>query len=404
MQTNLIIREKYLERINRFRDQSIIKVITGQRRAGKSFILKTFMEDLQKKQIKPENILYINKEDLAFDFIKTYQELAKYVEEKSKKANKKQKIYLIIDEVQEIFEFEKALRSFLLNEQYDLYISGSNSEIVSSELASFLSGRFIEIYVTTLDYAEFLLFANLSDNIESLEKYLKYGGLPFIHRFTLNDELVFTYAKNIYNTILLKDVIQKYEIRNVQFLEKLIYFLCNNIGSIFSANAISKYLKSEGLAISPNLVLDYLKSLSASYFIHETNRYDLLGKKIFKLNSKFYLNDLGIRNSLIGFSETNLHQLMENIVYLHLLGNEYRVFVGVLGDKEIDFVAIKNNQTIYIQVALTAQNKQTQEREFGNLLKIQDNFEKIVVTMDPITLDYKGIKHFKLSDFLLNFK
>lgn len=404
MKNEIVIRKKYINRINKFRDQPIIKVITGQRRSGKSFVLKAFINILKKDKVLAKNIIYINKEDLKFDFLATYKELDKYIKKAGSRADKNKKIYLIVDEVQEIKDFEKTIRSFALKDRYDIYISGSNSEIISSELATYLSGRYIEIYISPLDYLEFLMFSELEDNNDSLNKYIKYGGLPFIHRAELNDDLVYTYTKNIYNTILLKDVVKKFEIRNVQFLEKLVSFLCNNIGYIFSANSISKFLKSEGIKVSPSVILDYLKSLCSSYFIHEAKRYDLKGKKIFKLNSKFYINDIGIRNSIVGFNETNINQLIENIVYLHLLSHEYEVFVGVLGSKEIDFVAMKNNQVKYIQVALTALSKKTQAREFGNLLQIDDNFEKIVVTLDQIRSDIKGVKHFKLNEFLINFK
>ena len=404
MKEKIVNRKKYIKRLNKFRDQPIIKVITGQRRSGKSFILKDFINILKKDKISAKNIIYINKEDLKFDFIETYGDLSKYINKASKNSDKRKKIYLIIDEVQEIKGFEKTIRSFALESDYDIYISGSNSEIVSSELATYLSGRFIEIYISPLDYSEFLMFSGLEDSINNLNKYIKYGGLPFIHRAELSDDLVYTYTKNIYNTILLKDVVKKFEIRNIQLLEKLVSFLCNNIGYIFSANSISKFLKSEGIKVSPSVILDYLKSLGSSYFIHEAKRYDLKGKKIFKLNSKFFINDIGIRNSIVGFNEAAINQLIENIVYLHLRSHEYEVFVGVLGDKEIDFVVMKNNQVKYIQVALTVLNKKTQAREFGNLLKINDNYEKVVVTLDQVGSEIKGIKHLRLNDFLINFK
>ena len=400
MNEKIIKRKKYINRINRFRDKPIIKVITGQRRVGKSFILKSIMADLRKKGVLNENIIYLNKEDLQYDYIVSYKELHKHIEEKRKKANKSRKVYLFIDEIQEIEKFEKAVRSYALDKKFDIYITGSNSKIISSELSSFLSGRFIEINIFPLDYNEFLKFSNLKNSQSNLEKFIKYGGMPFIHNTELKDELVYTYAKNVFNTILLKDVVKKFEIRNIQFLEKLTAFLCNNIGYIFSANSISKYLLNDNVKITPGVILDYLHALSSSYFIHEIKRFDLKGKKVFKSNSKFYINDIGIRNAIVGYDESFVNQLIENIVCLHLLSNEYKVYVGLIGDKEIDFVAVKNKQIKYIQVALTVQDKKTREREFGNLLKIDDNYEKIVVSMDPISSDYKGIKHYKLGDFL----
>jgi hypothetical protein len=401
---NLIDRKKYTTQINKFRDKPIIKVITGQRRVGKSFVVKSLIENLKKSKVSLKNIIYINKEDLKFDFIKDYRDLAKYIKKEATKAGKSRKIYLFIDEVQEIAGFEKAVRSFAIRDQFDIYITGSNSKIISSELATYLSGRYIEIHVSPLDYSEFLTFSNLPKDLDSLRKYLKYGGMPFIHRSELTEEMVYTYTKNIYNTILLKDVVEKFEIRNVQFLEKLVSFLCENIGYIFSANSISDYLKSEKIKIAPSVVIDYLEAVRSSYLVHEVKRYDLKGKKIFKTNSKFYINDIGIRNAIIGYSESSVNQLVENTVFMHLLSGGYKVYVGTLGEKEVDFVAIKDEKTAYIQVTLTIRNRETHKREFGNLIFIGDNYEKIVVSLDPITADYKGIKHYRLDDFLINFK
>lgn len=400
----IIKRKKYIERINRFQDKSIIKVITGQRRVGKSFMLKSIISDLQKKGVPIKNIIYLNKEELQYDYIVSYKELHKYIETRFQKTNKSKKVYLFIDEIQEIEKFEKAIRNYALDEKFDIYITGSNSKIISSELSSFLSGRFVEINISPLDYPEFLRFSNLENSKNNLEKFIKYGGMPFIHHSELNDDLVYTYTKNIYNTILLKDVIKKFEIRNIQFLEKLVVFLCNNIGYIFSANSISKYLLNDNVKVTPSVILDYLNALRSSYFIHEAKRFDLKGKKVFKQNSKFYINDIGIRNAIVGYDESFVNQLIENVVYMHLLSNEYDVYVGLLGDKEIDFVAIKNKQIKYIQVALTVQDKKTRDREFGNLLRIDDNYEKIVVTMDQMSANYKGVKHWTLNDFLEKIK
>lgn len=400
MLDSVIKRKKYLKRIYAFKDQNIIKVITGQRRVGKSYILKSIINDLKDEKVKDRNIFYLNKEDLHFDDIKNYKDLDRIVKEKYKKALKSKKFYLFVDEIQEIEFFEKAIRSFLLNKNFDIYISGSNSTIISSELSTFLSGRYIEIDVYPLDYGEFRQFSGLENNDETLKKYIQFGGLPFIHHGELSDNLVYTYTKNIYNTILLRDVVKKFEIRNVALLEKLVVFLCANIGYEFSANSISKYLKNEGVKVTPSVLIDYLHALKSSYFIHELKKYDLKGKRVFKQNSKYYINDLGIKNSITGYDESFVNQLMENIVCLHLMSHGYQVYTGILGDKEIDFVVMKNKKIKYIQVALTVQGKKTQEREFGNLLKIDDNYEKIVITMDPVVMSYKGIKHFRLIDFV----
>lgn len=396
----IIKREKYINKIYKFKNKPIIKVITGQRRVGKSFILKNIINDLLKNSVSRNNIIYINKEDLQFDDIIGYKELDRYLKEQNKKTNKAQKIYILIDEVQEIKEFEKTVRSYGLDGKFDIYITGSNSEIISSEISSLLGGRYAETYVSPLDYNEFLKFSDLQNNEENLAKYIKYGGMPFIHHSELNDDLVYTYTKNIYNTILLKDVIKRYEIRNINFLERLVIFLCNNLSYPLSANSISKYMKNERMKIAPSVILDYLNGLRSCYFVHEVKKFDLKGKRVFKQNSKYYLNDIGIRNAIVGYDESSINQMIENVVFLHLQGQEYDVYTGILGENEIDFVAMKGDLIKYIQVALTVQNKETKEREFGNLAKIEDNYEKIVVTADPLVKNYRGIKHIKLADFL----
>jgi len=399
MLNKIIKRKKYLSRIYRFKDKNIIKVITGQRRTGKSFILKSIINDLR-RQAPGRNIIYLNKEDLKFDYIIDYKGLDNFIKDRYKKSDKSKKVYLLIDEVQEIKEFERTIRSYALNKKFDIYITGSNSKIISSELSTLLGGRYIETYIAPLDYNEFLEFSGLESSPESIEKFIRYGGLPFIHNAPLNDELVFTYAKNVFNTILLKDVIKKFEIRNISLLEKLAAFLCNNIGYEFSASSISKYLKNEGIKVTPSVILNYLHALKSSYFVHEVKRYDLKGKKIFKQNSKYYVNDIGVRNSITGVDKASINQIIENIVYMQLMSGGYEVYTGALGKREIDFVAIKNNKVKYIQVALAVQDAKVREREFGNLLKIRDNFEKIVVSMDPLVSGYQGIEHIKLVDFL----
>jgi hypothetical protein len=404
MREKIFKRQKYLQKLNQFKDKPIIKVITGQRRVGKSYILKSFIQELKKKGILAKNIIYINKEDLKFDQITDYQSLNNYINQKLKTIKNKRRIYLFIDEVQEIKDFEKTIRSVALKSRFDIYISGSNSTIISSELSSMLGGRYIEIYVSSLDFKEFCKFMKLKDKKTAFNKYLHFGGMPFLHNLELKDDLVFTYTKNVYNSILLRDIIKKFEIRNINFLEKLISFLSNNIGCIFSANSISKYLKSQKIKITPAVIIDYLEALKASFFIQEAKRFDLEGKRVFKSNSKYYINDIGIRNALVGYGETKMNQLIENIVYLNLKSHGYEVYVGVLEDKEIDFIAKKEGKIKYLQVTLNLSKEETFQREFGNLIEIKDNYEKIVISTDPITKDYKGVKHLNIVDFLNNLK
>jgi len=311
------------------------------------------------------------------------------------------KNYIFIDEIQDIDGFEKALRSLKSSEKYDIYCTGSNSNLLSGELATYLSGRYIEIQVFGLSYREFLIFHKLENKQESLLKYIKYGGLPYLMHLELDDLIVYDYLKNVYNTILYKEVVSRYKIRNPAFLENLVEYLAENTGSIVSAKKISDFLKSQKINISPNIVLNYLSFLSNAFFIFKTVRSDIQGKKIFEINDKYYFEDIGLRHSVIGYKQVDINKVLENLVFLHLRVLGYKVFVGQLGNKKIDFVCEKQGEKIYIQVAylITEQNK---EREFGNLLSIKDNYPKFVISMDEFISNnkYKGIKHIHIRDFL----
>lgn len=393
-----IKRKLYIDRLKPYIGKSIIKVIIGQRRVGKSFLLFQIMDELIARDCKKENIIYINKEKLEFDQIRDYKDLVLYVKNKAKK-NKIKAIF--IDEIQDIKFFEKALRHWHAEGKYDIYCTGSNANLLSGELATFLSGRFIEIEVFSLSYIEFLDFHKLKSGKESLFKYIRYGGLPYLINLELNDLVVFDYLKNIYSTIVLKDVVARFGVRNVFFLEKLIEYLADNIGSIVSAKKISDFLKSQKIKISSQVVLNYLSNLIAAFIVFKVSRADIRGKKIFEINDKYYFEDLGLRNSLIGYNLEDIGKVLENLVYIHLRINGFTVFVGQLDEKEIDFVAEKNGEKIYIQVAYLIINKETRKREFGNLLAIKDNYPKIVVSMDDIAGGkYKGIKHINIIDFL----
>ncbi len=391
-----IKRPIYLDRVEPFIDKDIIKVIIGQRRVGKSYLLFQIM-DLIKQKHKKANIIYINKELNEFDNIKNYQDLLNYIKEKTKT----KKNYVFIDEIQDIEKFEKALRSLKAKKGYDIYCTGSNARLLSGELATFLSGRYIEIKVFGLSYFEFLTFHKLEENQDSFLKFIKYGGLPYLINLKLNDEIVFDYLKSIYNTILLKDVVERYKIRNIYFLESLISYLADNVGSLVSSKKISDFLKSQKINISPNIVLDYLLFLINAFFVFKVLRTDIQGKKIFEINDKYYFEDLGLRHSITGYKQIDINKIMENLVFLHLQILGYKVTIGQLKNKEVDFVCEKQNKKIYIQVAylITDENK---KREFGNLLAIQDNYPKIVISSDEMIdkSDYKGIKHINIRDFL----
>ena len=394
-----ISRPIYLNRVKPFIGKNLIKCFTGQRRVGKSYLLFQLM-DLIKEKDSDAKILYINKEDLVFAFIKNAEDLNNYI---LKNKSVENKTYVFIDEIQDIANFEIALRSLLLDENLDLYCTGSNANLLSGDIAGYLSGRAIEITVHSLSYQEFLIFHQLADSSQALENYLKYGGLPYLKHLPFEDNIIFEYLKNIYSTILFRDVINRYAVRNTVFLEQLIFFLASNTGSIFSAKKISDFLKSQKINIAPNQVQLYIHQLVNAFLIHRVKRYDIEGKRLFEIGEKYYFENLGIRNALWGYRLEDRGKIMENVVYNHLLTQDYSVEIGVLGEKEIDFIAGKNGEKIYIQVALSLLEEKTIKREFGNLQKIKDNYPKMVVTMDSFSGNsVDGIKILDLRSFLNN--
>lgn len=392
-----IKRPEYLNKAMRYLDKNLIKVFTGQRRIGKSYLMLQVIDEI--KLADPEaNIIFIDKELYEYEFIKTADHLVSYVNEKleTDKSN-----YLFIDEVQEIADFEKALRSYLNQGVADIWCTGSNAQILSGELADRLSGRYIEIRIYGLNYVEFLKFHNKKDNADSLNLYMKYGGLPNLINLPLNDDVVFDYLKVINATVLLKDIVKKHNIRNVAMLENLIKFLADNTGSLFSAASISKFLKSQGEKLSPSIISNYLSYITDSYYLIKVPRSDIQGKKIFESNEKYYFEDMGLRNAWIGYQPMHIHKLIENVVLKHLVQQGFEVTVGSVGDREVDFIADKAGDRLYIQCAYLLTDESTREREFGNLLKIKDNYPKMVVSMDePAGGNIQGIEHLHLRKFL----
>lgn len=397
----IVKREDYLKRVLPFIDKNLIKVFTGQRRVGKSYLLFQIMDYLL-EQDPQAALVYINKEDISFSALQTSQNLHDYVlQHKSNTA----KTYVFIDEIQDIENFETALRSLLLHEDLDLYCTGSNAKLLSGDIAGYLSGRAIEIVVYSLSYPEFLVFHSLKDSVQTLELYLRYGGLPYLRNLVLEEAVVFEYLKNIYNTIVYRDIINRFSIRNVSFLEQLVLFLASNIGSLFSAKKISDFLKSQRINMASNQVQTYSDYLVNAFLIHRVSRYDLIGKRIFETGEKYYFENLGIRNALWGYRLEDRGKIMENVVYNHLLFRGYQVQVGNLGSLEIDFVAQRAGEKLYVQVALSINEPQTMEREFGNLKKINDNFPKMVVTLDSFQGNTdEGIIATDLRSFLLTCK
>jgi predicted AAA+ superfamily ATPase len=379
----------------------MIIVLTGQRRVGKSYTLR-MVRDLKAKN-ENNNIIYIDKEKKAFDHIKNYQDLNAYIDAhyQTGKMN-----YILIDEVQEIEEFERTIRSYRTEPDAEVVVTGSNAKMLSKELSTIIGGRYKEIHVQSLSYKEFLQFHDLQDGDDALSKYIQFGGLPGLIRMGLDEDDAIEYQKDVLNTVLLKDVISKNNIRNISFLEKLTNFIADNIGKIISATSISKFMKSQGTNVSPDTIIDYAQYLEDAYIIHKVNRYDIHGKHLFESNDKYYFEDHGLRNAKAeGTREGDIEKLIENIVYQRLISLGYTVNVGQLQAGEIDFVCTKKagTQRIYIQTSYIIADNTTREREFGNLHNIRDNYPKYVVSMTPgVTRnDDNGITHLHLRNFLM---
>ena len=399
MEQLLLERDGYSERIRRMFGRSMVIALTGQRRVGKSSVMKAVIEE--KRQEDNANIIYINKERTEFDDIVTYKDLELYVKERL--MNDKDN-YLFIDEVQEIEEFEKTILDLQAGGTCEIMLTGSNAKMLSGELVTRLRGRYIDYRIRGLNYQEFLSFHNLPDNDDTLGLYLQNGGLPGLRLMGLdNPELVTDYLMNVYNTILLRDIIEREKIRNIPLLKTLVRFLSDNIGKQFSARSISNFLKGQKTDASTNIILSYLDYLCNAHIVDRIERYNIHGKKILEFDNKFYFEDLGIRNIIIGGNRRfDIEKVMENVVYKHLARLGYTVYIGQLQKAEIDFVAENQDGTIYVQVTYLLATEDTVNREFGNLKQIKDNHPKYVVSMDRTygVTNIDGIKHLHLRDFL----
>src|SRR5450759_1409821 len=398
---NIIERKTYTSRVEPFIRKPVIKVFTGQRRVGKSYMLFQLIQRIRNED-PDSNIIYINYEDLRFDFIATASDLVKYIKSKSAKSGIN---YIFIDEIQEIPGFEKAVRSLLIDNKNDIYITGSNAKLLSGEFATFLGGRTIEIRVYSLSYSEFLQFHKHKDAEENLERFFLYGGLPFLVNLRLTDEIVFEYLKNIYNTIIYRDVVTRHNLRNTHFLEQLVRFLADNTGSLFSSKSISDFLKSQKVMIPHNQVQAYTGYLNDAFLVSRVLRYDIQGKRIFETGEKYYFEDIGIRNAIIGYKRGDKANILENIVYNELLFRGFDIKTGWKKDHETDFIATRNNEKIYVQVALILDSEETVKREFGNLLEIEDNYPKMVITADKKYRNtIEGVEHKNIRSFLMEEK
>lgn len=394
-----IIRQAYIDKIEKYLGKETIIVLVGQRRVGKSYMMKTVRD--QKASNPDNNIIYIDKEKREFDSIRNYQDLNQYIDEHfvASKHN-----YILIDEIQDITEFERSIRSFRTEPNTDIIITGSNAKMLNNELSTLIGGRYKEIYIQSLSYEEFLVFHQLPDNDDSLAKYIQYGGLPGLAKIGLEEDDAREYQMDIFHTVLLKDVIMRNRIRNVPFLENLVRFLADNTGKLISANSIAKYMKSQGESITSTVIINYISFLCEAYILHKVNRFDIHGKRIFETNDKFYFEDNGIRNALAGGTrEGDIEKVIENIIYQHLIRLGYQVYVGQLQAGEIDFVCTKpDGQRIYVQDSYIIADMATREREFGNLRAINDNYPKYVISMTPLLTrnDDNGITHLHLRKFL----
>lgn len=398
---DVISRLEYADRVDSWLGKGQIIVLVGQRRVGKSYVMKDFIA--RHKNDENTNIIYIDKEKKDFNFILTSEQLNAYID---KHWDSDCHNYILIDEVQDIEGWEHSVRSYRTEENTDIIITGSNSKMLSGELSTLLSGRYQEIRILPLSYTEFLQFHNLEDSEDALWLYLNYGGLPGLRNVGLgNEDMVNDYLSGVFHTIMLKDVIERHTIRNVVFLNNLIVFMADTVGKLNSASSIAKYMKSQQMEVSTNVVLNYMSYFSEAFLIHQVGRFDLHGKKLLENNEKCYFGDVGLRNWIIGGERNqDMEKILENVVYLHLLRLGYTVQVGQLRIGEIDFVCTKTNQKVYVQVAYLVSNEETMKREFGNLRSIADDYPKYVISATPLLKrsDVEGITHLHIREFLKN--
>ena len=398
----MINRELYINKLLAYKDTEFIKVITGIRRCGKSSLLKIFKDEILKEN-KKANIIYMNFESFEFDDIKNYKEMYDWIKERTKQ---NQKNYILLDEVQRITGWEKVVNALLIDIDSDIYITGSNAYLLSSELSTYLTGRYIEIKVLPLSFKEFLDFTVLEDNISIEDKfieYVKFGGMPGIITIKNESDLYENVIKGIYNTVFMKDVVERNKLVDGSLLEKILKYLMSNIGSQISSKKIADYLTSQGTKITHNTVLNYLQMLENAYIIYKAPRYDIKGKELLKTLEKYYIVDTGIRNVTLGFRNSDFGHIIENIVYFELLRRGYDVTIGKTDALEVDFIATKSNDKKYFQVTYTMLEENVKQCELNSLRQINDNYEKIVLTMDKLynNTSEDGIKIKYLIDWLL---
>lgn len=399
----MIKRDLYLNKILPLIDLDLIKVITGIRRSGKSVMLTFIMEELKNRGVKDSDIIYINFESEQYQNITNKEELNNLILNLTKEKTNRQ--YLFFDEIQKVSSWEISINGFMVDLNCDIYITGSNSNLLSGELATYLTGRYMEIKIYPFSFKEILQLYNEEktetyNEKELFQDYINYGGMPVI--FEMNQNYKLKYLEDLLNSILYKDIMNRYKINNPDLLDRLLRFIIKNVGHTFSANSISKYFKNEGREVLPKTIYNYLIYCENACLIHKVYREDLIGKKILKFNEKFYITDQGFRQSLNMNNAKDISQILENIVYMEMLRRGYKITIGKVHDKEIDFICRKNDEKIYIQVSYLLTTKQIRNREFGELLKINDNYPKIVISMDEFDFSQEGIKHYNIINFLKN--
>ena len=400
----MIKRERYLSQIRPFIDKTeLVKVIIGVRRSGKSIMLELIQNELAEKGVSRDRMIAINFEDLTYASLTKAEALHAYLKEKINAIP--ERAYLFLDEIQEVRDFEKCINSLRVNSNVDIYITGSNAKMLSGEYATLLSGRYVAFSVYPFSFAEYIEAAKAGGVNRSVgeyfNEYVKYGGLPFLATTPLEESAKAQYLKDIYASVVIKDIVKRNNLRDVDLLERIVAYAVANIGRTFSANSIAAYLKSERRSIAVDTIINYLKCCEKAFLFYKISRVDLEGKEILQINEKYYLADHGIRQALYGNNGRNIETVLENVVCLELLRLGYKVTIGKIGTKEIDFVCDKDGKRIYVQVCYMLASEKTEEREFGAYRGIEDNYPKYVLSMDEFDMSRNGIIHMNIKDFLL---
>lgn len=395
----MIKRDYYLKKIIPFIDTDLVKVLTGIRRSGKSVMMLLIKDELIKRGVLTEQIISINFED--FDYIKLRDPFILNEWIKTKARGIKGKIYLFLDEIQEVSNWEQVINSFRVSLNIDIYITGSNAKLLSGDMATYLAGRYVQFDIYPFSYHEYLIARGVSESATEFQQYIQLGGMPFLINLLYQKDASRQYLLDVYNSVLLKDIIQRNKIRDADLLERILMFSFSNIGNPFSASSIAKFLKSENRKQSNDTILNHLKACTSAYILNKIPRMDLQGKKLLTVNEKYYVADLGLRDALLGNKAKDIGQILENIVCLELLRRGYKVTVGKIGNLEIDFVAEKNGQRLYIQVSYLLADENTIDREFGVYGKIKDNYPKYVLSLDDFDFSRDGIIHENIRHFLL---